>query len=171
MPPIQITGLRPPPYFTTVLTMPTPLGDGSYLLGVLYGTSQPATINAVAVCGILDKDGTFTEVGASDQTRKAAGITVWREGRDAHMIASQEAQPKSGGSTSVPFLYSFPDTLPLPLPVIDQPARTQALAATNMGHNLDQRLKLLEAGGGDAALVAVRGLAAALAQAVEPYTK
>lgn len=119
--PIPITGLRGPPYFTTSLTTPIDLGDDTYLLGILYGTSQPATVNAVAVCGILDSAGHFTEIGQSDQSRKAAGVTVWREGKDAHMIASQEAQPKSGGSTSVPFLYVFQGAVPAPAPPLVGP--------------------------------------------------
>ena len=139
--PIQITGLRAAPYYTISLTMPIELGGGSYLLGILYGTVSGSGVNSIAVCGIWGKDGAFVEIGQSDQSRKAASVTVWREGKDAHMTACQEAQPKSGGNTSIPFLYVFPDTLPAPLPVVDLDARRQATAATNMVHGLAGAIK------------------------------
>lgn len=179
MPPTQITGLRAAPYYTISLTMPLDLGAGSYLLGILYGTVSGSGVNSIAVCGIWGQDGVFTEIGQSDQSRKAASVAVWREGRDAHMIATQEAQPKSGGNTSTPFLYAFPDTLPTPLPVVavDNPARVQAQAATNTAkaalakaEKAQQGVDELKAGGVDqTARDSVQGLAAALRDAAAGF--
>ncbi len=124
----MITGIRPAPYFTAGLTQPIDLGNSTYLLGILYGTVSGSGVAPTAVVGILEGEN-FTEIGQSDPTRKAAALTVWREGRDAFMIASQEAQPKSGGNTSVPVPYTFPDVLPAPPPIIDETARNWAGAA------------------------------------------
>lgn len=125
--PTQLTGLRPPPYFPTSLTPLIDLGGGSYLLGILYGTAQPNVVNAVGVCCIVDKDWHATEIGASDPTRKDAGVAIAQEGRDALLIVSEASVPGGGGNTTGTFVYRFPDALPEPLG--DPLARARASAA------------------------------------------
>jgi len=139
--PTQITGLRPAPFFPTSLTPPTPLGGGSFLLGVLYSTVSGSGQNPVGVCCILDKDLHLTEVGASDPTRKDAGLTVWQDGTTARMIVSEASVPDGAGSSAAMYAYEFPNTLLPPLPVVDQAARTQAMAATNMAHGIAAGLR------------------------------
>jgi len=129
---MQITGLRPAPFFPTSLTAPIALGGGSFLLGILYSTVSGSGQNPVGVACILDRDLHLTEIGASDPTRKDAGLTVWQDGTTARMIVSEADVPGGGGNTTALYTYEFPDALPLPLPTVDQPARQQANAATGI---------------------------------------
>lgn len=162
--PTQITGLRPAPYFPTTIATPTPLGNGSCLLGILYSTVSGSGVNPVGVACVLDTASRLTEIGQSDPTRKDAGITVWRDGTTTLMLISEASQPDGAGNTSTLFLYTFPDTLPPvppPSPCKDQDARNQAIAATNMAHAAQQTA--------DGAVSSIKGLAAAVGEAVEGY--
>jgi hypothetical protein len=130
--PTQLTGIRPSPYFPVAYTEMIALGEGAYLLGIFYNTTSSKTTNATSTINIVDKDWHVVEIGCSDPARKSTGLTITREGRDALMLVSEAATPGGDGNTAQPYLYRFPDALPAPLPVVDQPARQQALAATSI---------------------------------------
>jgi hypothetical protein len=134
--PTQLTGVRPAPYFPVAYTEMIPLGEGAYLLGIFYNTAAPKTTNAASTINIVDKDWHAVEIGCSDPAKKSTGLTIAREGRDALMLVSEAATPGGDGNTAQPYLYRFSDTLPPPLPVIDQLARDRSGAAIKLARAL-----------------------------------